>query len=667
MDWIQGIQRAIDYVEENMTEEIDFEEVARQAYSSSFHFQRIFRILCGFSLGDYIRMRRLSLAGEELSKGNGKIIDMAMKYGYDTPESFTRAFTRFHGITPSEAKHSGNARIFTPLSVKLTLTGGSKMDYRIEKREAFQVVCKRKSVGKPQSANATSDITAMWQEFGADGTMGRLIACIPENPVMKGLENKKADHEDLMIVINVFPRMQKLGFQFDEKEVLENYYNNVQWAEEIVEITYLDETWCEAYHQFMEKHQKEIKEHFFENRLDDIFKMEYYDENMVRRILDMAEEWCHQLGVEYTEEDENFLYEEAGYEPPKKQKKPKKIKESEMWKKQEEEEKNYEEINREAKKWFDPEETYLTSKQIKEMERNRGRDYRKGYLTRGKFTEHNFNIVLEFLEQAPCIPKKEYEFYKELTSYLLKDDDKAIKEQLGKLALELILSGNDRFSKTEAEKYLGMEDAAGFIDICINRDIIYKNGKWYCYWNSAYMYSLALEVWCTKNREKEDVSDILERFMPEDMTDNWGIFFYENEKTTFMKHIAVPIFAKFLQEIQQMDQKGQEEWLVEKLEFSAKIEKKKSGITMFCTVVNALFIFEMIEEDVFFGLYDSVDDLFENHYESLMPYIEADGTVKLKTLLQEKRWIRRFEKVGGYEAAEQILEQMKNMIQCYGN
>ena len=187
MNWIQGIQRAIDYVEANITEDIDFEEAARQAYSSSFHFQRVFGILCGLSLGDYIRMRRLSLAGEELSKGNAKIIDIALKYGYDTPESFSRAFTRFHGITPSEAKHGGNARIFTPLSVKLTLTGGSKMDYRIEKRDAFQVVCKRKSVGKPQSANATSDITAMWQEFGADGTMGRLIGCMPEKPVMKGL------------------------------------------------------------------------------------------------------------------------------------------------------------------------------------------------------------------------------------------------------------------------------------------------------------------------------------------------------------------------------------------------------------------------------------------------------------------------------------------------
>lgn len=147
MNWIQGVQRAIDYVEANIMEEIDFEEVAKQAYSSSFHFQRVFGILCGFSLGDYIRMRRLSLAGEELSKRNAKIIDIAMKYGYDTPESFSRAFTRFHGIAPSEAKHGGIVKIFTPLSVKLTLTGGSKMDYRIEKRGAFQVVCKRKGLG----------------------------------------------------------------------------------------------------------------------------------------------------------------------------------------------------------------------------------------------------------------------------------------------------------------------------------------------------------------------------------------------------------------------------------------------------------------------------------------------------------------------------------------
>ena len=102
MDWISGIQQAIDYVEAHLTEELDLETVAEQAYSSPFHFQRIFSVLCGFSLGDYIRMRRLSLAGEELARGRAKIIDLALKYGYDSPESFSRAFARFHGVTPAK-------------------------------------------------------------------------------------------------------------------------------------------------------------------------------------------------------------------------------------------------------------------------------------------------------------------------------------------------------------------------------------------------------------------------------------------------------------------------------------------------------------------------------------------------------------------------------------
>ena len=187
MDWIQGIQKAIDYIEDNICEETDYEEIAKQAYSSSFYFQRVFGMLCGFQLGDYIRMRRLSLAGEELAKGQARIIDVALKYGYDTPESFSRAFTKFHGVSPSVAKRNGTVKFFAPLSVKLTLTGGRKMDYRIEKRDAFNVVCKRKTVGKPQSSSATEDITAMWKEFGEDGTIQRIISCLPDKPIMKGL------------------------------------------------------------------------------------------------------------------------------------------------------------------------------------------------------------------------------------------------------------------------------------------------------------------------------------------------------------------------------------------------------------------------------------------------------------------------------------------------
>lgn len=119
MNWTTGIQRAIDYVEAHLTDEIDYEAVAKEAASSSFHFQRVFGIICGFTLGDYIRMRRLTLAADELMRTGDKVIDVALKYGYDSPESFSRAFTRFHGVTPSQARSGSAVRSFSRLSVKL--------------------------------------------------------------------------------------------------------------------------------------------------------------------------------------------------------------------------------------------------------------------------------------------------------------------------------------------------------------------------------------------------------------------------------------------------------------------------------------------------------------------------------------------------------------------
>ena len=171
MDWITGIQRALDYTEEHLTEALDYESVAKQACSSAFHFQRMFSMLCGFSLGDYIRMRRLTQAAEALLGTGDKVIDIALRYGYDTPESFTRAFTRFHGITPTEARRGGTIKSFSRLSVKLILSGGSTMDYRIEKKDAFQVICKKKLVNKPQGETATADISAFWNECKKNGSI----------------------------------------------------------------------------------------------------------------------------------------------------------------------------------------------------------------------------------------------------------------------------------------------------------------------------------------------------------------------------------------------------------------------------------------------------------------------------------------------------------------
>ena len=136
MDWITGMQKAIDYIEANLTEEIDYEKVAAESFSSSYHFQRVFSILCGYTLGEYIRLRRLSLAGAELANGKDKVIDIALKYGYDSPDSFAKAFQKFHGITPSQARADGNMlKSFSRLSIKISLEGGSIMNYRIEEKD----------------------------------------------------------------------------------------------------------------------------------------------------------------------------------------------------------------------------------------------------------------------------------------------------------------------------------------------------------------------------------------------------------------------------------------------------------------------------------------------------------------------------------------------------
>ena len=95
--WVEGFQRSVEYIERNLTEPLEIEEIAREAALSPFYYQRIFGALCGMTVGEYIRARRMTLAAQELAGGEAKVIDVALKYGYDSPDSFARAFQRFHG------------------------------------------------------------------------------------------------------------------------------------------------------------------------------------------------------------------------------------------------------------------------------------------------------------------------------------------------------------------------------------------------------------------------------------------------------------------------------------------------------------------------------------------------------------------------------------------
>lgn len=187
MDWISGIQRALDYIEDHITDELDYGDIARQAACSGYYFQRLFGILCGMSLGEYIRARRLTLAGIELAVTGAKIIDVALKYGYESPESFSRAFVRFHGVTPSEAKRDGSRlKSFSPLTVHITLKGGQIMDYKIIEKESFTVLEKveSQSVEDDKHLNTVPDF---WTRSHQDGTVKTLLEQTSDTAFIYGI------------------------------------------------------------------------------------------------------------------------------------------------------------------------------------------------------------------------------------------------------------------------------------------------------------------------------------------------------------------------------------------------------------------------------------------------------------------------------------------------
>lgn len=171
MDCIQSVQKAIEYMEDHILENINYEDVARQVYMSNYHFHRIFSMITGITANEYIRNRKLSIAGQELIMSNKKVIDIAMKYGYDSPESFTKAFSRFHGVTPIVAKRSGmQLKSFNRLVMKIKLEGGTVMKYKIVEKEEFKLLAKVKAFRNESiSEEGNTEIPDFWKQCGENG------------------------------------------------------------------------------------------------------------------------------------------------------------------------------------------------------------------------------------------------------------------------------------------------------------------------------------------------------------------------------------------------------------------------------------------------------------------------------------------------------------------
>lgn len=140
MKYLDDMNLAMDYIEDNLHGKTDYEKIAQIACCSVYHFQRMFTFMTDITLSEYIRRRKMTMAAFELQSSSIKVVDLAFSYGYESPEAFARAFQGIHGITPTAARCLGaDIKAFPRISFQISIKGASAMNYKIVQKEAFQV------------------------------------------------------------------------------------------------------------------------------------------------------------------------------------------------------------------------------------------------------------------------------------------------------------------------------------------------------------------------------------------------------------------------------------------------------------------------------------------------------------------------------------------------
>ncbi len=183
MEWVERLNDAVSYIEEHLTDEIDYGKLGQIACCSAYHFQRMFAYMAGVPLSEYIRRRRMSLAAVDLQEKGAKVIDIAGKYGYNSPTAFNRAFQSVHGIVPSAVKNEGTSvKSFPPVTFKITVKGVEEMNYRIETKEAFRIVGVSVPLYKDIEKNFTV-IPSKWGEISQNGILQKLIGMMDTQPM----------------------------------------------------------------------------------------------------------------------------------------------------------------------------------------------------------------------------------------------------------------------------------------------------------------------------------------------------------------------------------------------------------------------------------------------------------------------------------------------------
>lgn len=213
MEWVERLNQSIRYIEEHLTDEIDYEQLGKISCCSSYHYQRMFTYMAGVTLSEYIRRRKMSLAAVDIQNGS-KVIDVSQKYGYSSPTAFNRAFQSVHGVSPSSVKSEGvSVKSYPPITFNITVKGAAEMNYRIETKEAIRIIGVSAPLDRELEKNFMV-VPNMWQEASQNGTIQKLASMMDSQPL--GLLGVSVCNDEEQWKYFIAVASSKEGCEFEE-------------------------------------------------------------------------------------------------------------------------------------------------------------------------------------------------------------------------------------------------------------------------------------------------------------------------------------------------------------------------------------------------------------------------------------------------------------------
>lgn len=219
MEWLNRLRNSIEFLEDNMESKFDINAVAKIAMCSKFHFQRMFHMTTGVTVAEYVRRRRITLAAQELTTTNSKVIDVAIKYGYATPEAFSKAFQKIHGVNPSEAKELGiKLKAYPCISFQIQVKGEKAMNYKIVEKEAFKVIGSTKRVSTANYEHLMT-IQKFWDESMGNGLCEQLSILAGDLGALGICMDFNDENEEFTYAIAVEKTSEEVPSNLVEKEI----------------------------------------------------------------------------------------------------------------------------------------------------------------------------------------------------------------------------------------------------------------------------------------------------------------------------------------------------------------------------------------------------------------------------------------------------------------